>query len=84
MAKPNPVSAAMMAAALLLTTPAIARQGQLISQHHIPNGRIATSAHSADGQICFRDRASDLRGPGERDVWGHWGTYYGPMVRTGP
>lgn len=21
-----------------------------------------------------------LRGYGNRDVWGHWGTYYGPMI----
>jgi hypothetical protein len=21
-----------------------------------------------------------LRGIGNRDVWGHWGTYYGPMI----
>ena len=21
-----------------------------------------------------------LRGPENRDVWGHWGTYYGPMI----
>ena len=29
-------------------------------------------------------RAPRLRGPlrayGQRDVWGHWGSYYGPMV----
>jgi hypothetical protein len=28
-------------------------------------------------------RASRLHGPGgytNRDLWGHWGTYYGPMV----
>jgi hypothetical protein len=81
MPNPNLLSAVMMAAALVLTTPAIARQGQLISPRHIANARIATSA---DGQICCCDRASDLGGPGERDVWGHWGTYYGPMVRTGP
>src|SRR2546430_866424 len=23
---------------------------------------------------------SRLRGYGNRDVWGHWGTYYGPMI----
>jgi hypothetical protein len=23
---------------------------------------------------------SGLRGHGNRDVWGHWGTYYGPMI----
>ena len=47
MTKPNLLSAAMMAAALLLTTPAMARQGQLTSQRLIANARIATTAHSA-------------------------------------
>jgi hypothetical protein len=85
MTKPNLLSAALMAAALL-TTPAMARQGQLTSQRIIANARIATNAHiattahSADGQTCCRD----LRGPGERDVWGHWGTYYGLMVPNVP
>ncbi len=83
MTKPNLLSAALMAAALL-TTPAMARQGQLTSQRLIANTRITTTAHGADGQTCCRNRVSELRGPGERDVWGHWGTYYGPMVPTVP
>jgi hypothetical protein len=82
MTKPNLLSAAMMAAALLLTTPAMARQVQLASQRLVAKARIATTAHSTD--TCCSNRASDLRGPGEHDVWGHWGAYYGPMVRTGP
>jgi len=32
----------------------------------------------------YDNRASgsrgELRGYGDRDVWGHWGAYYGPMV----
>jgi hypothetical protein len=84
MTKPNLLSAAMMAAALVLTTPAMAQQGQLTSQRLIANARIAPTAHSADGQTCCRNRASDLRGAGERDMWGHRGTYYGPMVPTVP
>ena len=32
----------------------------------------------------YHNRASELRGVfrryGGRDVWGHWGTYYGPMI----
>jgi hypothetical protein len=83
MTKPNLLSAAMMAGALL-TTPAMARQSQLTSQRLMANARIVTTAHSADRQTCCRNRASDLRGPGERDVWGHWGTHYGPMVPTVP
>ena len=84
MTNPDLLSAAMMAAALLLTTHAMARQGQLTSQRLIANARIATTAHSSDGQTGCRNRAGDLCGPGERDVWGHWGTYYGPMVPTVP
>jgi len=26
---------------------------------------------------------SDLSGYGSRDVWGHWGAYYGPMIPAG-
>jgi hypothetical protein len=85
MSKPD-LRSAVMAAALLLATPAMARPGQLTSQRLIANARIATTGNSADGQTSCRIRASDLRGPGERDVWGHghWGTYYGPMVPTVP
>jgi hypothetical protein len=34
----------------------------------------------------YRNHASGLRGGfpgyGSRDVWGHWGAYYGPMIPT--
>jgi hypothetical protein len=83
MTKPNLLSAALMTA-VLLTTPAMVRQGQLASQRLLANARITTTAHSADGQTCCRNRASDLRGLADRDVWGHWGAYYGPMVPTVP
>jgi hypothetical protein len=40
-----------------------------------------TSGHGYDG---YGNRAGDLRGEfrgyGSRDVWGHWGAYYGPMI----
>jgi hypothetical protein len=26
---------------------------------------------------------SNFRGDGSRDMWGHWGAYYGPMIPTG-
>ena len=78
MTKTNLLSAALMTAALL-TTPAVAREGKLTSHRLVANVRTSI-AHSADGQTCCRDRAGDSRGPTERDVWGHWGAYYGPMV----
>jgi len=40
-----------------------------------------------DGYNGHGNRASGLRGGfrmyGDRDVWGHWGAYYGPMIPTG-
>jgi hypothetical protein len=38
----------------------------------------------SDSYGGYGNRASGLhggsRGYGGRDVWGHWGTYYGPMI----
>jgi hypothetical protein len=38
----------------------------------------------ADGHVGYSNRDSGLRGAsreyGGRDVWGHWGAYYGPMI----
>lgn len=75
MIKPEPLFAALIAATVL-TTPAMAGQSQMTSQRITANAnaRIPTGGHNAYGQACCRNRASDLRGPGERDVWGHWGT----------
>jgi hypothetical protein len=42
------------------------------------------SGTTRDGHGGYDNRASDLRNRfgrcGRRDVWGHWGTYYGPMI----
>jgi hypothetical protein len=75
------MSAAMMTVAVL-TAPAMARDNQLTSQRLMAsaNAGTATSAHSRHEQCC-RNRASDLRDLADRDVWGHWGAYYGPMVQ---
>jgi hypothetical protein len=81
MTKPDLISAALVTAALL-TTPAMAQQDQLTSQRLIANGRVTTTVHSADRQACCRNRAKDLPGIADHDVWGHWGTYYGPMVHV--
>ena len=75
---------AALIAAAVLTTPATAQQSQMTSQRVTAkaNARSATGAHNADRQACCRNRAGDFRAPAERDVWGHWGTYYGPMVHV--
>ena len=31
----------------------------------------------------YRDAAPSVALYGNRDVWGHWGTYYGPTIPTG-
>jgi hypothetical protein len=40
----------------------------------------APRARGSYGQSCHRNGAGELRGSGGRDVWGHWGAYYGPMI----
>ena len=83
--KLNLLSAALITAALL-TTPAMARESQVTSQRLTANAnaRALTSARGAQGQACCRNRAWELPGLADRDVWGHWGAYYGPMVPTVP
>lgn len=64
--------------AALLTTPAKAEHGQLTSRR-LANARMTTTASGADSQTC-RKCSSALHIPADRDAWGHWGSYYGPMV----
>ena len=77
------LSAALITAALLMT-PAMARESQATSQRLTvnANARTPTSALSTSGQACCRNRARDLPSLADRDVWGHWGAYYGPMVHA--
>jgi hypothetical protein len=64
-----------------LSTSAFARNGHYDSQ--FGGGRDGTPGEAYAG---YDNRASSLhpgfRGDGGRDVWGHWGAYYGPMVPT--
>ena len=73
---------AMLMAAALLTTPVMAQQGQPSSHRVIANARNMTIARSAESQIRPHSGIGDLSGFPERDVWGHWGAYYGPMVHV--
>jgi hypothetical protein len=63
------LSVALIAAALL-AAPAMARQNHVSSRH------LTVNAHGAQ-DIGDGDRFHEYEG---HDVWGHWGTYYGPMV----
>ena len=88
MTKLKVLSAALIAAAML-ATPAMAREG------HVTSRRLPESANASTTPDARSIGGGDgLRGnhfggdfgatPGNeytgRDVWGHWGTYYGPMV----
>ena len=83
MMKLDLLSAALISAALL-TTPAMARESQMTSERLTANANARTPAGalSTSGQVCCRNRARDLPSLGDRDAWGHWGAYYGPMVHA--
>jgi hypothetical protein len=66
-----------------LSTSAFARGGGVgdgLRGNHFGDG----FGTSGDGYSGYGNHASRLRGGfrryGGHDVWGHWGTYYGPMI----
>ena len=73
---------AVLIVATLPTTLAFARhsQGTSWSRAEDAHACTPTGARSSYSRSCHRKSAGDLPGSGDRDVWGHWGTYYGPMV----
>ena len=89
MTKLKVLSAALIAAAMLATS-AMARESHLASRHlaEDANASATPGARYIGGGDGFRGNhfgdASGLnggsRGYGGRDVWGHWGAYYGPMI----
>ena len=55
--------------------------GDAFRNHHIRRGFGVTSGESYGGYgNPSRSLRGEFRGYGGRNVWGHWGTYYGPMV----
>jgi hypothetical protein len=72
------LSAALIAAAMV-ATPAMARESQVSSRHFAVNANASTTPGAQ--YIGEGDR---FRGYEGHDVWGHWGTYYGPMVPSVP
>jgi hypothetical protein len=70
----------------LLATPALTRENHITSRHHTENTDAITTigiGHN-DWRPCYGNPAGGLRvelcGYLDRDVWGHWGGYYGPTV----
>jgi hypothetical protein len=70
------VSAALIAAAML-ATPAVARESQ--ARHPAEN---ANASITPGARYIGKDEG--FRGYESHDVWGRWGTYYGPMVPSVP
>jgi hypothetical protein len=78
MTKPKFLPAALIAAAML-ATPAMARESHVGSRHLAVNTDACTTPKAQ--YIGERDGFCGYEG---RDVWGHWGTYYGPLVPSIP
>jgi hypothetical protein len=69
------LSAALIAAAML-ASPAMARES------HVDSCRLAANTDACTPpKAQYRD---GFRGHAGHDVWGHWGTYYGPLVPSIP
>jgi hypothetical protein len=54
---------------------------------HEPNASI-DPMHRDAAQVAvlhpkYGNPNANFSGYGNRDVWGHWGAYYGPMIPTG-
>ena len=81
MAKLKLLSGTLIAGALL-AAPAMARESHVTSRRLTEDANACTTAGARyiDGFSCYHP--DDLRGDGERDVWGHWGAYYGPLVHV--
>jgi hypothetical protein len=66
---------ATLIAAAILATPAMARESHVDSRHQAvsANASITPRAH-------YNGEGDHFRGYEGHDIWGHWGTYYGPML----
>lgn len=76
MTKLRPVSAVLIAVAML-GAPAMARENHMDSRH------LAEDIHTSPTPGYFRG-GDGFRDYESRDVWGHWGAYYGPMIPSVP
>jgi hypothetical protein len=72
------LSPALIAAAVL-ATPSMAREKQVSSRHLA----VKANASTTPGAPYIGD-GDHFRGYVSRDVWGHWGSYYGPMLPSIP
>jgi hypothetical protein len=71
----------------MFATPAMARESHVTSRHLAEDADTTRGARYVGGSDVFRGNPFNGRfggalgdGYGSRDVWGHFGAYYGPMV----
>ena len=70
---------AALIAAAMLTTPAMARKS------HVSSRPLAEKLNrSTTPEARYTRDGDDFHRRESRDVWGHWGTYYGPMIPAVP
>jgi hypothetical protein len=72
------VSVALIAAATL-ATPAMARGSHASSRHFAASANASTTSAAQ-----YVGEGDYFRGYEGHDLWGHWGTYYGPMIPSVP
>jgi hypothetical protein len=72
------ISAALIATAML-SAPAMARESEMGTRHLAVNADASTMPRAR-----YAGEADQLRGSEGHDVWGHWGSYYGPMLPSIP
>jgi hypothetical protein len=70
-------------AATMLATSAMARETHVSSRPPSTTAEKAADTSSAWG-VRHTGEDNGLRGYASRDVWGHWGNYYGPMIPSVP
>jgi hypothetical protein len=71
-------SAALIAAAMF-AIPAMARESHVDSRHQAVSANASTTPGAQ-----YIGEADRFRGYKDHDIWGHWGTYYGPMLPSIP
>jgi hypothetical protein len=54
--------------------------GAAVSRGNDFTGGFAGTPGGHDGCGNVNGLRGEFRGSGGRDVWGHWGAYYGPMI----
>jgi hypothetical protein len=72
------ISAALIAATVL-AAPAMARESEAGTRHLAANASASTMPRAR-----YVGEADQFRGSEGRDLWGHWGSYYGPMLHSIP